>query len=61
MIPYTSHIITEMVANANIINEISEADFVFQVLITWGKNVMAEMLPAAMPKSCIAVIVVNSE
>ena len=48
--------ITEMVANANINSEISAADFVFQVFITWGKKVMAEILPAAIPKICIAVI-----
>ncbi len=57
MIPYTSHIITETVAKANINKEISDADFVFHVLITCGKKVMAEMLPAAMPKSCIDVII----
>jgi hypothetical protein len=48
--------ITEMVANANMSNEISAADFVFQVLITCGKKVMAEILPAAIPRSCIEVI-----
>ncbi len=47
---------TERVANANISTEMSEADFVFHVFITCGKNVIAEMLPAAMPKSCIEVI-----
>ena len=56
IMPYMSHIITEMVAKANISSDISEADFVFQVLITCGKNVIAEMLPAAMPRSCIEVI-----
>ena len=45
-----------MVEKANMSNDISEADFVFHVLITWGKKVMAEMLPAAMPRSCIEVI-----
>jgi hypothetical protein len=45
-----------MVAKANIRSDISEADFVFHVLITWGKKVMAEMLPAAIPRICIEVI-----
>jgi hypothetical protein len=57
MIPYTSHMITEMVAKANISKEMSEADFVFQVFITCGRKVMAEMLPAAIPRSCIDVII----
>lgn len=61
IMPYTSHIITDMVANVNISSEMSSADFVFQVLMTCGKKVMAEMLPAAIPKSCIEVIVVNDE
>ena len=51
-----SHMITEMVAKANINSDISDADFVFQVLITCGKKVMAEILPAAIPNSCIDVI-----
>ena len=49
--------ITDMVAKANMSNEMSEADLVFQVLMTCGKKVMAEMLPAAIPKSCIDVII----
>jgi hypothetical protein len=49
-IPYTSHMITLMVAKVNMSNEMSPADFVFHVLITWGKKVMAEILPAAIPR-----------
>lgn len=45
-----------MVAKANISSEISEADFDFQVFITCGKKVIAEMLPAAIPRSCIEVM-----
>jgi hypothetical protein len=56
MIPYMSHMMTDMVANANIRSDISEADFVFHVLITCGKKVMAEILPAAIPRSCMEVI-----
>jgi len=56
IIPYTSHMITEIVAKANISNDISDADLVFHVLITCGRKVMAEMLPAAIPRSCIEVI-----
>ena len=47
---------TEMVAKVNMSKEISSADLLFQVLMTWGKKVMAEILPAVMPKSCIEVI-----
>lgn len=57
MIPYTSHMITERVANVNMSSEISAADFVFHVLMTCGKNVMEEMHPAVMPSMSIAVMV----
>ncbi|MCW3075221.1 MAG: hypothetical protein JWP69_2290 [Flaviaesturariibacter sp.] len=57
IMPYTSHMITLMVANVNIRSEISPADLVFHVLMTCGRNVIAEMLPAAMPRSWIDVIV----
>lgn len=56
IIPYTNHIITDSVAKAKVSSEMSAADFVFHVLITCGRNVMAEMLPAAMPKSCKEVM-----
>jgi hypothetical protein len=48
--------ITLMVAKANMSSDISPADFVFHVLITCGKKVMAEILPAAIPSICIEVI-----
>jgi hypothetical protein len=38
-----------MVANVNISREMSPADLVFHVLITWGRKVIAEILPAAIP------------
>jgi hypothetical protein len=57
MIPYTSHMITEMVAKVNISNEISAADLVFHVLMTCGKKVMEEIHPAVMPKISMAVII----
>jgi hypothetical protein len=56
IMPYTSHIITEMVAKVNISSEISAADLLFQVLITCGKKVMEEMHPAVMPNMSMAVI-----
>jgi hypothetical protein len=37
---------TLIVANKNISREMSPADFDRQVLITWGKNVREEMVPA---------------
>jgi hypothetical protein len=46
MIPYISHNTTLVVANKNITSEISVADFVFQVLITCGKNTSEDMVPA---------------
>jgi hypothetical protein len=58
IMPYTSHMMTEMVANVNISREISAADLVFQVLMTCGRNVMEEMHPAVIPKMSIAVIAV---
>ncbi len=57
IIPYTSHMITEIVANVNISSEMSAADFVFQVLITCGRKVMEEMHPAVMPSRSMAVII----
>ena len=57
IMPYTSHMITEMVAKVNISSEISAADLVFQVLMTCGKKVMEEIHPAVMPKMSIAVII----
>lgn len=57
MIPYTSHMITEIVANVNISNEISAADLVFQVFMTCGRKVIEEIHPAVMPKISMAVIV----
>ena len=51
IMPYTNHIMTLIVANVNISKDMSPADFVFQVLMTCGKKVMAEMLPAAMPSN----------
>ena len=56
IMPYTSHMITEMVANVNISSEISAADLVFHVLITCGRKVMEEMHPAVMPKMSIDVM-----
>ena len=38
--------ITLAVANKNINKEISPADLLFQVFITWGKKVSEEMVPA---------------
>jgi hypothetical protein len=38
--------ITLMVANKNIMSDMSPADFVFHVLITCGKNVNEESVPA---------------
>jgi hypothetical protein len=55
--PYTSHIITEMVAKVNISREMSAADLVFHVLITCGRKVMDEMHPAVIPKMSIDVII----
>ena len=52
---------TDIVAKANIISEMSEADLVFHVLITCGKKVIAEMLPAAIPKICMEVIMMSDE
>ena len=46
--------ITLRVANKNINIEISLADFVRQVFITCGKNVIEEIVPAAMPNISIA-------
>jgi hypothetical protein len=56
IIPYTSQIITDIVAKVNMSSEISSADLVRQVLITCGKNVMEEMQPAVIPKRSNAVI-----
>ena len=55
--PYISHIMTLIVANVNISNEISLADFDCHVLITWGKKVMDEINPADIPKISIAFII----
>jgi hypothetical protein len=44
--PYANHNTTLVVANKNINKEISFVDFVFQVLITWGKNTSVENVPA---------------
>jgi hypothetical protein len=44
--PYTSQSITLLVANKNINKEISLVDFVFQVLITCGRNTSVETVPA---------------
>ncbi len=57
MMPYASHMTTEMVAKVNISSEISAADFVFHVLMTWGKKVIEEMHPAVMPSMSMAVII----
>ena len=57
IMPYTSHIITEMVAKVNISSEISAADLVFHVLMTCGKKVTEEMHPAVMPNMSMAVII----
>lgn len=56
IMPYTNHIITDMVAKVNISSEISAADLVRQVLITCGKKVMDEIIPAVMPKRSSAVM-----
>lgn len=61
IMPYTSHMITEMVAKVNISSEISAADLVFQVLITCGKNVTDEMHPAFMPNRSMAVMGKNKD
>ncbi len=59
MIPYTSHMITEIVAKVNMRSDMSAADFVFQVFITCGKKVMEEIHPAVMPRRSNAVIAVD--
>ncbi len=48
---------TLIVANVNISNDISLADFDFHVLITCGKKVMDEINPADIPKISIAFMV----
>ena len=57
MMPYTSHIMTEMVAKVNISSEMSAADLVFHVLITCGRKVMEEMQPAVIPNRSSEVMV----
>lgn len=56
IMPYTSQIITDIVAKVNISNEMSDADLVRQVLITCGKKVIEEIQPAVIPKRSSAVM-----
>jgi hypothetical protein len=56
MMPYTSHMITDMVAKVNISKEMSSADLVFHVFITCGKKVMEEIQPAVIPRTSSAVM-----
>jgi hypothetical protein len=44
--PYQIHITSFIAAIKNISKEISFADFSFQVLITWGRNVRDVIAPA---------------
>jgi hypothetical protein len=57
--PYANHIMTLSVTNKNIHKEISFAALVCQVFITCGKNVMEDMVPAAIPNISIAFIKVS--
>ena len=56
IMPYTSHIITDMVAKVNMSKEMSAADFVFHVLTTWGRKVIPEIQPAISPSISIGVM-----
>ena len=51
-----SHSTTLVVANKNIVSEISLADFDFHVLITCGKKTRDDIVPAMYPRISIGCI-----
>ena len=52
---------TGIVAKANNNRDMSEAGLLFHFLITCGRKVMEEILPATIPGICIGFMIIRNE